>query len=181
MDFNVNGIESGTENSEVRLNAPGTITARVAVAAYLDSIPNEAVQHSNYDQKPYWDLERARIGDTRQVPVELIVNGKPVARREVLADGAKHDVTFQAAISRSSWVAVRILSSSHTNPVFVLVDGKPIRASRRSAEWCLAAVHQCWTQKARNISPSQIGDAKKAYDHAADVYRQLATESDPNE
>ena len=31
------------------------------------------------DQKPYWDIERARIGETRTVPVEVIVNGHPVA------------------------------------------------------------------------------------------------------
>jgi hypothetical protein len=90
-----------------------------------------------------------------------------------------HDVEFQTPISRSSWVAIRILPSSHTNPIFVLVDGKPIRASQRSAEWCLAAVHQCWTQKERNIAPSQIGDARKAYEHAATVYQGLIAESDP--
>ena len=93
----------------------------------------------------------------------------------------KHQIVFQTMIDKSSWVAIRILPSSHTNPIFVLIDGKPIRASRRSAEWCLAAVHQCWTQKAPNTSPSQIGDAKKVYDHAADVYRQLIAESDPDE
>jgi len=181
MDFAVNGTEIGTGNSEVHLDTPGTVTARVKVAAYLDTLPDENVQHLAYDQKPYWDLERARIGDTRQVPVELVVNGKPVARQQVLADGMQHDVAFQANISKSSWVAIRILPSSHTNPIFVLVGGKPIRASRRSAEWCLAAVHQCWTQKAVNISRSEIDEAKKTYDHAADVYRTLIVENDPNE
>ena len=38
------------------------------------------------------------------------------------------DMTFDVKLERSSWVAVRILPSSHTNPVFVLVGGKPIRA-----------------------------------------------------
>ena len=33
-------------------------------------------------------------------------------------------------IKQSSWVALRIYPSSHTNPVFVLVGGKPIRASQ---------------------------------------------------
>jgi hypothetical protein len=181
MDFSVNGIEVGTQNSEVRLSAPGTVKARVKVVALLDKFPNEKVRQLDYGQKPYWDLERARIGDTRLVPVELIVNGKPAARQELLADGTMHDIEFQTSITKSSWVAIRILPSSHTNPIFVLVGGKPIRASKRSAEWCLAAVHQCWTQKARNIGPSQIGDAKKAYDGAASVYRGLITESDPNE
>ncbi len=181
MDFSVNGIEVGTQNSEVRLNAPSTIKARVKVAALLDKFPDESVRHLDYDEKPYWDLERARIGDTRLVPVELIVNGKPAARQELLADGTVHDIEFQTSITKSSWVAIRILPSSHTNPIFVLVGGKPIRASQRSAEWCLAAVHQCWTQKARNIAPSQIDDAKKVYDNAATVYRGLIAESAPNE
>jgi hypothetical protein len=181
MDFSVDGVEIGTENSEVHLNAPGTIRARVQVAANLDPVANESVRQLEYDQKPYWDLERARIGNTREIPVELVVNGKAVARQQVLADGAKHDVVFQTAINKSSWVAIRILPSSHTNPMFVLVGGKPIRASRRSAEWCLAAVHQCWTQKAGSISPSQVGDAKKAYDRAADVYRRLIAESGPDD
>ncbi len=179
MDFSVNGTEIGTGNSEVRLNAPGTITARVKVMANLDSVPNEAVRRLSYDEKPYWDIERARIGETKKVPVELVVNGKAVERQDLIADGTPRDVSFRTAIDESSWVAVRILPSSHTNPIFVLVGGKPIRASRRSAEWCLAAVHQCWTQKARNISLAQLGEARKAYDHASEVYKQLIAENDP--
>ena len=159
---------------------PGRSQRNVRVAALLDQFPNETLRHLGYDQKPYWSLERARIGNTKRVPVELVVNGKAVARQEVPADGAVHNIAFQTTISKSSWMAVRILPSSHTNPIFVLVGGKPIRASRRSAEWCLAAVHQCWTQKARNIAPSQIDEAKKTYENAAAVYRGLIAESDPN-
>ena len=32
-------------------------------------------------RQPYWDIERARVGETREVPVELIVNGYPVAKQ----------------------------------------------------------------------------------------------------
>jgi hypothetical protein len=181
MDFSVNGTQVGTQNSEVRLTASGAVTANVRVAALLDQFPDETLRNLSYDQKPYWSLERARIGNTKRVPVELVVNGKPVAKQEVPADGAVHNIAFQTTISKSSWMAVRILPSSHTNPIFVLVGGKPIRASRRSAEWCLAAVHQCWTQKARNIAPAQIDEAKKTYENAAAIYRGLITESDPNE
>ena len=87
------------------------------------------------------------------------MNGKPIARKEILADGTLQDVSFEAPVELSSWLAVRILGSSHTNPIFVLVDGKPIRASRRSAEWCLAGVNQCWTQKAPKISKAELPDA----------------------
>ena len=30
------------------------------------------------DQKPFWELERSRIGSSRRVPVELIVNGNNI-------------------------------------------------------------------------------------------------------
>ena len=105
------------------------------------------------------------------------MNGKPVARKNVVADGGVRDIAFDVPVERSSWLAVRILGSSHTNPIFVLVDGKPIRASRQSAQWCLAAVNQCWTQKAPKISRGELPDAQAAYDHARDVYTKLIEES----
>ena len=130
------------------------------------------------DQTPYWHIERARIGDSREVPVELVMNGKPVARKNVMADGSVREVEFDVPVERSSWLAVRILGSSHTNPIFVLVDGRPIRASRESAQWCLAGVNQCWTQKAPKISETELPEAKAAYDHAREVYTKLIAECD---
>jgi len=100
-----------------------------------------------------------------------------VAKKNVVADGALRDVSFDVPIEKSSWIALRILPSSHTNPIFAIVGGKPIRASRRSAEWCLAAVNQCWTQKVVAISAAERTAAQAAYDHAREVYRQLITES----
>lgn len=177
MDFTVNGVELGTQESQVSLASPASIHATMRVAALLDSTPHPDIQSLPYDQKPYWTIERARIGDSRQVLVELVVNGKVAARKPVIADGTLRDVSFDVPIEQSSWVAARILPAAHTNPIFVLVGGKPIRASRASAEWCLNAVHQCWTQKARRIAPDQIAPARAAYDHAAQVYRKLEAES----
>ena len=85
---------------------------------------------------------------------------------------------FQASVTKSSWVALRILASSHTNPIFVIVNGKPMRPLRASAEWCLAAVNQCWTQKAPKISARELSDARQAYDHARETYRKLIAESE---
>ena len=87
------------------------------------------------------------------------------------------DVSFEVPIEKSSWVALRILPSSHTNPIFVLVNGQPIRASRRSADWCLKGVDQCWSQKERFISLDELEDAKQAYEHARVTYRRLLGES----
>ncbi|MGC9946725.1 MAG: CehA/McbA family metallohydrolase [Bryobacteraceae bacterium] len=178
MDFQLKGTAVGTGASEVRLDAPGSVRAQVKVAAYLDPLPDQSIRGKRYNEKPYWDIERARIGDTREVPVELVVNGEPVARKNVLADGQMRDVAFDAAIAKSSWVAVRILPSAHTNPIFVLVGGGPVRASRSSAEWCLAAVNQCWTQKSPRISVGELGAARQAYDRARDVYKRLIGESE---
>src|SRR5436190_1643868 len=146
------------------------------VAARLNETNNPALQHLDYTSKPYWDIERARIGSTREVPLEVIVNGYPVARTNILADGSLHDVAFSVPIKRSSWVALRILPSSHTNPIFVLVDGKPIRASRRSAEWCRAGVDQCWSQKAKFIHAYEKEEDRRVYDHAREAYNRLVKE-----
>jgi hypothetical protein len=177
FDFQVAGVEAGTAGSEVRLDTPRRVKVEVRAAARLDAAPNESIGRKPYDETPYWDLERARIGATREVPVEIVVNGVPAAVQNLLADGTIRTLTFDVPLDRSSWVAARILPSSHTNPVFALVDGAPIRASRRSAEWCLAAVNQCWTQKSPRIRPAELSDARAAYDHARQMYRQRAAES----
>ena len=114
------------------------------------------------DQKPYWELERARIRQSREVPVELIVNREAVARQVMVADGKMQELQFDVPIAKSSWVALRVLTSSHPNPIFVLVNNQPIRASQQSAEWGLKAVDQCWTQKAPKISVKERGDAEKS-------------------
>jgi hypothetical protein len=177
MDFSVNGVEVGAGSSEVRMDAGQRAKIRVKAAARLGEFPDPKFYKLRYDQKPYWDIERARIPNTREVPVELIVNGKPAGRKTMVADGSVRDLEFDVPIQKSSWIAVRILPSSHTNPVFAMVDGKPIRASRASAQWCLDAVNQCWSQKALRTRQAEREEAHKAYEHARAVYRRLIAES----
>ena len=110
------------------------------------------------------------------MPVEFVVNGRPVAQRNVVADGTPRTIELDVPVERSSWIAARILASSHTNPIFVLVGGQPIRTSRRSAQWCLDAVSQCWTQKKARTTASDLEAAQKGYEHARQVYRQLLAE-----
>lgn len=181
VDFKVDGLGVGEQGSEVRLDGPRPVKITTRFAAYLDPEPTEqarAVCARPLDQKPYWDIERARVGGTRTVPVEVVVNGYPVAKQVVPADGTFRDLTFEVPIDRSSWVALRVYPSSHTNPVFVLVDGKPVRASKRSAEWCLKGVDQCWSQKERAIRPSERDEARKAYDVAREAYRKVLSEAE---
>jgi hypothetical protein len=115
------------------------------------------------------------------VPVELVVNGYPVARQVILADGQLREVSFETRVERSSWVALRILASSHTNPIFVLVGDKPIRASSKSAEWCLQGVDKCWAEKERFIKADELTSAKEAYESARATYRRLLAECRPAE
>jgi hypothetical protein len=178
IDFAVNGVAVGERGSEVGLARPGTVKATVRVAAMLAEVPDRVIRSRPIQAEPYWDVERARIGDTREVPVELVVNGRPVARQNTVADGQIRDLSFDVAIERSSWIALRILPSSHTNPIFVLVGDKPIRASRRSAEWCLQGVTRCWSQKEQFIAAGEKQEAEAAYEHARQVYRQRIQESD---
>jgi hypothetical protein len=177
MDFSVDGVEAGTRESEIRLDRPGRVKVTLRAAARLDPTPVPRIRQLPYYEQPYWDLERARIGETREVAVEIVVNGAPVASQRLLADGVIRPLTFDVALDRSSWIAARIIPSSHTNPVFALIGGQPVRASRRSAEWCLNAVNQCWSQKSPQIRPRELSDARAAYDHARTVYRQRLGES----
>ncbi len=177
IDLKVNGVELGVNGSEVRLSDGERARVSLKAAAMLPEFPDPKFHNLRYDQKPYWHVERARIPGTREVPVELLVNGLPVATKNLPADGQVYDLEFDVPIKKSSWIAVRILASSHTNPIFALVDRKPVRASRRSAEWLLAAVNQCWTQKAPQTRDADKEQARKAYDHAPQVYRTRIAES----
>jgi hypothetical protein len=178
LEFAVNDAMLGEHGSELKLAQPGRVQVRVKAAARLNEKPNPEIKNRKYSDKPYWDIERARITGTREVPVEVIVNGYAVATQNIVADGTTRDLKFEVPIDRSSWIAVRVLPSSHTNPIFVLVDDKPIRASKRSAEWCLKGVDQCWSQKQRHIKADEMAQAKQDYEHARESYRKRLAESE---
>ena len=177
MDFSIDSKALGENGSEIKLAQPGAVTVKAKVAARLNEQADTSMPNRPYSEKPYWDIERARIAGGREVPVEVVVNGKPVARQTIAADGQIRDLSFDVKIERSSWVAIRILPSSHTNPIWVTVDNQPVRASRQSAGWCLKAVDQCWSQKEKLIAASEQDDAKAAYGHARETYRRILAES----
>lgn len=175
IDMTVNGLELGTGNSELRVESGSNLTVKALVAAKLTG--DRSIRELPVSAKPFWHIERARIGDSDKVLVELIANGLPIAKQEINADGTLAEVAFEGVkLDQSAWLALRILPSSHTNPVFVLVDEKPIRAGAESARWCLDSVEQCWSQKEKLIAPGEIEDAKAAYAHARAAYRQILAE-----
>ncbi len=182
LEFSVDGKSSG---GEVPLAQPGRVKVHAKVAfssetpleiAYGGAVPVAGARltgdtvnfHETTGAKPF-------AGGRRKI--ELVVNGQPVATREVPADDQSHDVEFTADIARSSWVALRHFPQLHTNPVNVLVAGQPIRASRQSARWCIGCIEQLWRVREKNIAPAERDEARRAFEAAKEIYRQIAAEA----
>jgi hypothetical protein len=182
IDFSVNGMELGSGESVLQLKETQTlkITARAAALLPVErSEVGDQIAASGLDHQPYWHIERARIGTTREIRVELVVNGVAVDSKKITADGDWKRLDFEHKIERSSWLALRVFPSAHTNPVFAIVDSRPIR-NNRSAQWCRAAVDQCWKMKQEKISPAERGAASDAFHRARSVYTNLVAESSKN-
>jgi hypothetical protein len=169
-------MHMGEDGGELKIAEPSLVRLNAKVAAQLGETPDPAFSRGSPPPTPYWHIERARIPGTREVPVEVVVNGYPVATNNIVADGVVRELGFDVKIDRSSWVTLRILPSSHTNPIWVMVGDKPVRASRRSVQWCLDGVDKCWSQKQRFIASAEMEDAKKAYEHARQTYRRVLAE-----
>jgi hypothetical protein len=119
---------------------------------------------------------RLPAGRTRTV--ELIVNGQVVDKKEVPADQKVHEVKFDVGVQKSSWVAVRCFPQMHTNPVFVSVDGKPIRASKESAKWCVGVIEQLWKVREKDIAPAERKEAEATFKKAIEMYQTIAKEAE---
>ncbi len=179
LDFSVNSQGVGTNNSELKFGNRQTVKIKATVTALLPEQQSETgasiARRPVWDQ-PYWHIERARQGKSRNVAVELLVNGFPVDTVMITAGGKMNDVNFSYSIVKSSWLALRIYQSSHTNPIFVEIGGKPI-LEKKSAEWCSKAVDQCWKMKKPNIRASELQAAEEAYNKARSVYNQKIKEA----
>jgi hypothetical protein len=160
LAFSVNGKSVG---DKVELAAPGKVAVTAKVAFASEAPLGTAVGGT------------LPTGKTRLV--ELIVNGKVAASKEVPADDKVHDLTFDVPVDRSSWVALRQFPQMHTNPVDVIVDGKPIRASRSSALWCLGTIEQLWRVRGQGIAAEEREEAHQTFLKAMETYRKIASES----
>jgi hypothetical protein len=109
--------------------------------------------------------------------VDVVVNGRAVTTQAVPADSTVHELSATVPIEQSSWVALRQFPQLHTNPVEVIVAGRPIRASRRSALWCAGVIEQLWRARNRVIAPAEREEARAAFDQAIERYREIAAEA----
>jgi len=162
----------GDPDREHTADAPGSVRVTATIAAWLPEQPPPPPPAGRpaYSAPVGWHLERARIGASRNVLLELVINGVAVAWQEIVADGTEHEIAFDVTLERSSWVAMRILRSVHTQPIFIEVAGKPIRASRRSAQWLHDSVDALWKAKSGFIRESERAAAREAYDAAQGAY-----------
>jgi hypothetical protein len=161
LEFTINGQAPGPD--AVQLEKPGKVSVKAKVA-FASAMP---LGTSNGGSVP----------TNKQRRVELVVNGVAVASRDVPADDQPHALTFEVDIPRSSWVALRHFPQMHTNPVNVLVGGQPIRASRKSALWCIGTIEQLWRVRAKDITPPERGEAEQTFQKAIAKYRQIAAEA----
>jgi len=161
LEFTVGDQPAG---KQVKLEKAGNVSVKAKVAFSGDL----SLGTANGGEVPK--------GPTRKV--ELIVNGLPVAFKDVPADDKPHDIEFSVPLSKSSWVAIRHFPSMHTNPVEVLIGGKPIRASMASAKWCIDVIEQLWRVRENNIIAPEREEAKKTFLKAIEIYKKIIEESE---
>jgi acyl-CoA reductase-like NAD-dependent aldehyde dehydrogenase len=80
-------LESMENGKTVREAGGADVDPAIDAFRYYAGWCARSIRGKRFSEKPYWDVERARIGDTRAVPVEPVVNGEVVARKTVPADG----------------------------------------------------------------------------------------------
>ncbi|MCG8468768.1 MAG: CehA/McbA family metallohydrolase, partial [Gemmatimonadetes bacterium] len=81
--------------------------------------------------------------------LEILQNGRIISTFDAEDDGRTFDVDVDVSVDRSGWIAARVLGPvqhgamdsylfAHTNPVFTIADGAPIRSREDAAffvEW----------------------------------------------
>ena len=179
IDFKVNDLLSGEENSTIRLSQAGKVKVNVNAIAHLkekhDHFTNFYLTPGSEWSPTPWSVERA-VKDGK-VKVEVVVNGQPAEAKWININDGLKDFEFDVVIKQSSWVAVRIFPSSHTNPVWVTVDDQPVRASKKSVEWLMKGVEKCWESKKQFYDIDEMDDVIAAYDHARKTYQNILAQT----
>ena len=183
LDFSVNDVRPGIGQVALPTSGTASISAQVTFAPETPlGVAYGNVDHPSGDRVmgdtvTFHGPPPEGYEDGGQRTVELVVNGEVVASKVIPADGKVHPMNFEVPIEKSSWVALRHFPQMHTNPVNVLVGDKPIRASRKSAHWCIETIKQLWRARESRIADSEKMDARAAFDRAIKVYEKIAEEA----
>jgi hypothetical protein len=156
LDLRVN--ESFTPGDEIYLKG----SKKVAVTATWTSVP---------------DQEGA---------IEIVCNGRIVARLDTSALPLKPvTLSFELPVNQSSWICARRMNSdghqSHTAPVYVTVDNKPVRASAEDAEYFATWIENILENindggSWRSYFSKDIAKVHTRYRKAAGLYKNIARE-----
>ena len=114
--------------------------------------PGDVISRQASDSAPLRARVRVRSLVAPVSEVELVVNGRSLARRQMPTDSAREWFEFDEpiAVPEPLWIAARCRSNSppgqpdaeaHTNPVFVTVDGRlPYHAA--DLDWLVAKIDE---------------------------------------
>ncbi len=187
IDFHVNGLGVGEKGDEVEPSvlaskAGEKLNIKVNAAA---PARRRAVSCGNGNpiadiplaQKPYWHVERARLGDSRKVPVELIVNGEVSKRKEIRRRRHAERLTFDYTPER-----IELGRGTHLPQ---LAHQSRLRRSRRPADPRESQKRPVVHRRRRAMLESQSeGDSplrnrrtRAAYDVARQAYAKILSES----
>jgi len=183
LDFRVSGNAPG--DADVKLEKPGSvvITAKLAFAPQTPetvaqgTVMPAAGERLVGDTVELHGARTSRLVTGGERLVEVVMNGRPVASQRIPADGRVHELKWNVNVERSSWIAIRHFPQLHTNPVNVIVDGKPIRASKESARWCDDVIDLLWKNRNKVIPESERDEARRTFERAQGTYRRIAAES----
>ena len=168
IDFRVDNVEMGVDGSEPCLGCRAC-SGQSKVAARLNSETIPGLAKRNYAQKPYWHVERARIEGTRKVPVEVIVNGYPIAQQEILADGEHATSRLRCRFSTAVGLPSEFFLPTRTRFLSWMAKRSGLPGAAPSG----VLLRKCRDQKRRFMGDDEIEDFNETYDHAEKVYRQI--------
>jgi hypothetical protein len=114
--------------------------------------------------------------------LDLVYNGKVIARGELSADRLQATLSAAAEIGRSGWLAARAFAGdrtqAHSSPVYVEVAGRPA-ASKADAEYFLAWIDRLEEhvrKRDRFTTPASRAHVAAQLEQARAFYRKAADE-----
>jgi O-glycosyl hydrolase len=160
LDLSVNGHYG--PGDEVKLNANGTVTI-----------------------KANWTATKELHGR-----IEIVNNGKVIAEKSgTAAPGKPLLLTTKASFLRSGWICARRMDGkghqTHTAAVYVMVNAKPIRASKADALFFVDWIDNILKQTApggpwSKYFTTELDTIKQRYSKARSIYEQIAKQSQSN-
>ena len=119
--------------------------------------------------------------------IELVSNGKVIASQQGTAKpGAPVILKANQEFTKSSWICARRMDETghqtHSAPVYITVNEKPVRASSEDAEFFIAWINNILTKIAPGGAWSQYFShdqelVQQRYNKAKSVYQKILEES----